>query len=440
MTTPIADFVAAYAASDTARLHMPGHKGRGGRLSFAQDITEISGADALYAASGIIAESEQNAAALFGSAKTLYSVEGSSQCIRAMLFLASGGEAHPHFLAARNAHQAFLYGAALLDASVTWLPPGERASLCAADVPAEQLDAALKACAEAPNAVYITSPDYLGNTADIAALAEVSHRHGVPFLVDNAHGAYLKFLAGSRHPLDLGADGCCDSAHKTLPVLTGGAYLHIAARAPDYWRERAKDAMALFGSSSPSYLILASLDRCNAFLASTGPAEIRAAAARLTRLKKALTGEGWGVLESDPLRLTILAPEGMSGVSLAGRLRAAAMEPEYADGDHLVCMFTPANPEGDYVRLARALGTAPCAPKTPETLSSGLPEQVISIRAALFAASETVPVPAAVGRIAAAPSVACPPCIPLVMAGERITKETAALAERYGIRSLRVVR
>ena len=440
MTTPIADFVAAYAASDTARLHMPGHKGRGESLSFAQDITEIRGADALYTASGIIAESEKNASRLFGSAKTLYSTEGSSQCIRAMLFLASNGKAQPHFFAARNAHQAFLYGAALLDARVTWLLPAGRESLCAALLTPEQLEEALGQCREMPDAVYITSPDYLGNTADIASLADTAHRRGVPLIVDNAHGAYLKFLEESLHPLDLGADLCCDSAHKTLPVLTGGAYLHIAARAPKIWRERAKDAMALFGSSSPSYLILASLDRCNAFLASGGPAEIRDAAARLTRLKKALTGEGWGVLESDPLRLTILAPEGMSGVSLAGRLRAAAMEPEYADGDHLVCMFTPANPEGDYVRLARALGTAPCAPKAPEALPCRALEQVMSLREALFAASETVPVPAAVGRIAAAPSVACPPCIPLVMAGERITKETAALAERYGIRSLRVVR
>ena len=109
-------------------------------------------------------------------------------------------------------------------------------------------------------AVYITSPDYLGGVQDIAALAEVCHARGVPLLVDNAHGAYLKFLSPSRHPLDLGADMCCDSAHKTLPVLTGGAYLHVAKGAMAAYEAEARHSLAVFGSSSPSYLILQSLD------------------------------------------------------------------------------------------------------------------------------------------------------------------------------------
>ena len=102
--------------------------------------------------------------------------------------------------------------------------------------------------------MYVTSPDYLGGQSDVAALAEVSHRHGVPLLADNAHGAYLRFLSPSRHPMDLGADLCCDSAHKTLPVLTGGAYLHVGRAAPEPFRENARRALALFGSTSPSYL------------------------------------------------------------------------------------------------------------------------------------------------------------------------------------------
>ena len=102
--------------------------------------------------------------------------------------------------------------------------------------------------------MYVTSPDYLGGMQDVAALAEVCHRYGTLLAVDNAHGAYLRFLRPSRHPLDLGADLCCDSAHKTLSVLTGGAYLHIARTAPTSLAENAKEALALFGSTSPSYL------------------------------------------------------------------------------------------------------------------------------------------------------------------------------------------
>ena len=234
--TPIADFVRDYAASDTSRLHMPGHKGRGPLGCEGLDITEIAGADELYEAEGIIARSEANTARLFGSAGSWYGTEGSSQCIRAMVFLAlqaaPKGSQRPVLLAARNAHKALLYAAALLDIDVEWLwpPEGPDASLCACPVSPAALTAALDKLEQAgrrPFGVYLTSPDYLGGVQDIAALAPVCHGRGIPLLVDNAHGAYLRFLpGGSRHPLDLGADLCCDSAHKTLPVLTGGAYLH----------------------------------------------------------------------------------------------------------------------------------------------------------------------------------------------------------------------
>ena len=132
MTTPILDFVRAYAAGSSVRAHMPGHKGvpRLGCEPF--DITEIAGADALYEADGIIAKSEEHATALFGTNRTLYSTEGSSQCIRAMLFLAATRKKSPgraRILAGRNAHKAFLYAAALLDLDVEWLWPSVMPSL-----------------------------------------------------------------------------------------------------------------------------------------------------------------------------------------------------------------------------------------------------------------------------------------------------------------------
>jgi len=270
MNTPIADFVHLYASDGKARLHMPGHKGRAFLGCEAYDITEIAGADALYEADGIIAESEKNASSLFGTARTLYSTEGSSQCIRAMLCLcltcrASG--ASDTILAARNVHKSFVFAAALLGFRIQWLWPGQMTSLCACEVSAAALEQALSSMDTPPAAVYITSPDYLGGMADIRALADVCHRHGTVLAVDNAHGAYLRFLSPSLHPMDLGADICCDSAHKTLPVLTGGAYLHISPSAPGAFAAQAKQAMALFGSTSPSYLTLASLDLCNAYIA-----------------------------------------------------------------------------------------------------------------------------------------------------------------------------
>ncbi|MBQ3270376.1 MAG: arginine decarboxylase, partial [Clostridia bacterium] len=142
ITTPILDFVRNYAASGAARLHMPGHKGAGPLGCEALDITELDGADDLYAPAGIIAESERNASRLFG-AQTYYSAEGSSLAIRAMLFLALDGRApggeRPLVLAGRNAHRAFLSAAALIDFDVRWLHPSDAYQRC--DVSAGDVDA-----------------------------------------------------------------------------------------------------------------------------------------------------------------------------------------------------------------------------------------------------------------------------------------------------------
>ena len=303
MTTPIVDFVRSYAKSGTSRLHMPGHKGQK-LLGFEDaDITEIKGADELYEAEGIIAESEANATKLFGTAHTYYSTEGSSQCIRAMLCLAlqaAPAGQRPVLLAARNAHKALLYAAALLDFDIEWLWPAPEAAgaLCSCPVTAGQLEQALERLSgqrRTPFGVYVTSPDYLGGMQDIAALSKVCDAHGAPLLVDNAHGAYLNFLVGgSKHPMALGAAMCCDSGHKTLPVLTGGAYLHLGLKAPVQDETAVRNALALFGSTSPSYLILQSLDRCNRYLSEGYPLRLYSCCGQLTRLRReqAFVGRG----------------------------------------------------------------------------------------------------------------------------------------------------
>ena len=211
MNTPVVDFVRRYAQQRTTRMHMPGHKGRGPLGCEELDITEIAGADELYEAEGIIAQSEANATQLFGTARTYYSTEGSSQCIRAMLRLAlqmrPAKAGRPVLLAARNAHKALLYAAALLDFDIQWLWPAPDAAgaLCTCPVEPEALASALdelSAEGRTPFGVYLTSPDYLGFVQDVAGLSAVCHAHGLPLLVDNAHGAYLHFLKeGSRHPL-----------------------------------------------------------------------------------------------------------------------------------------------------------------------------------------------------------------------------------------------
>lgn len=444
MNTPVADFVRRYAESGTARLHMPGHKGRAFLGCEALDITEIAGADALYEASGIIAESEENASSLFGTARTLYSTEGSSQCIRAMLHLCLSCRrpgASRTVVAARNVHKAFVFAAALLDFNVVFIHPERMTSLCACEVSPDTLAQVLDSLAQPPAAVYITSPDYLGGMADIAALADVCHQHDTVLAVDNAHGAYLRFLSPSQHPMDLGADICCDSAHKTLPVLTGGAYLHIGKQAPAAFCAQAKQGMALFGSTSPSYLTLMSLDLCNAYLAEGYAEQLARTVDEIQSLRERLCRNGWKLIPSDPLKLTIDAAAcGISGQALAGLLRQKGVECEFADPETLVLMITPQTDRSELLRAEAALGV--CSPQEAVPVALPIPrgQTRMSIREAVFAPHETIPADKALGRVCGSPTVACPPAIPIAVSGEEITREAIALFAHYGIDEIDVLR
>ena len=441
MKTPVCDFVAAYGQSGIARLHMPGHKGKGPLGCEGRDITEIAGADSLYEAGGVIAQSEQNAAALFGAKTTFYSAGGSSQCIGAMLCLALQKSKSRVVLAARNAHKSFLHAAALLDADVRWLWPRPY-SLLACPVTPEMLENALAALPEAPAAVYITSPDYLGNVQPVAALAKVCHAHGAPLLVDNAHGAYLHFLPAPAHPLDEGADLCCDSAHKTLPVLTGGACLHLGHGLLKTEEGEVRAALSLFGSTSPSYLILQSLDACNRYLAGEARPKLAACVRAVEALKADLAAQGWAVAESEPLKVTLHASKrGWRGDALADFLRKNGVECEYADPDDLVLMVSPQNSPEDLEKVRAALAAAGQGSEAPQTPPQMVrPRQAMGIRAALLAPAEEVPVTAAAGRVCAAPTVGCPPAVPVVVSGEEISPDAAAVFRYYGIETVRVVR
>ena len=448
MTTPIFDFVKKYAASDASRFHMPGHKGKSFLGCENLDITEISGADILSAASGIIAQSEKNASSLFGSAHTFYSTEGSSLCIKAMLALVKrrANCDRVKILASRNVHKSFVYACALLDIDVDWIHPTDAKEIYSYKVSPDMLEQKLKGSTVLPSAFYLTSPDYLGNMSDIKALADICHSYGIPLLVDNAHGAYLSFLEPSLHPLDLGADMCCDSAHKTLPVLTGGAYLHISNNYDVYTPDEVRKAMALFASTSPSYLILQSLDLCNAYLANGYKDRLCECVRKTEDLKQSLRNCGFPPNpNTDPLKVVFSKSIcGYSGKELvhAFFFLNFNIQVELADESNLVLMVTPENSDADFDRLITVISSLqPAYVREEESfIKWEEPVSVMPIRDAIFANSETVPVTAANGRICASPAVAFPPAIPIVVSGEKITEDIVKILQYYKIETIEVIK
>ena len=438
MDTPICDFVSQYIAKDPLRLHMPGHKGTSLLGIEALDITEIDGADSLFEATSIICKSEENAGKLFGC-RTFYSTEGSSLCIRAILYLcmlyAKQQGKKPLIAAARNVHSTFIRAAAMLDLDIHWLYGDREESYLSCVIEPEILDYWLGNADSLPIAVYLTSPDYLGNVSDIQAISHVCHKHGVLLIVDNAHGAYLKFLPKSKHPIDLGADLCCDSAHKTLPVLTGGAYLHISNHAPQLFTNLAKQALAMFGSTSPSYLILQSLDTANKYLFHVYPERLESFLPACSQVKAELAEQGYSFIGSEPLKLTIhCRAYGYTGIELTQRLKEANIHVEFSDPDYLVLMLTPEIGITGLEKLKTALKEIPRKQALCKTSPAPLPgKQIMTPRQAVFCSCEIIPVTESLGRVLASPSVSCPPAVPIVVCGEQIDENAIACFTYYGI-------
>ena len=441
MKTPIVSFLKSYQEKSPVRMHMPGHKGAGILGFEGMDLTEIYGADELFAAEGIIKESEQNASSLFGC-PTYYSTQGSTLCIQTMCTIlcqdAKSKGKKPKILAGRNAHRSFIHAAALLDFEIEWLYGNSDYLSCKID--AEDLEKAI--IESLPTAVYLTNPDYLGNLLDIQSLASVCKKHNVLLAIDNAHGAYLRFLEPSLHPIDLGADLCCGSAHKTLPVLTGGAYLHLSDSLNQVWKNDVKHFMEYFSSTSPSYLIMASLDATNEVLDTTFKKSLSECIQRVDGLKNTLTQHGYTILFGEPMKITISTKEfGYTGNEIANLLMECDIYPEFYDSDYIVLMPSPYNTKDDLKRLETCLcgiDRKPILINKPPKLEQS--KKAMNVRQALFSSSITLDVSKSLGQVCSSVTVSCPPAILPVIPGEVISESSIEVMKYYGIETVRVVK
>lgn len=432
-----------YINKEMASFHTPGHKGT---KIFDQpiwdlDLTELPETDSLYEASGVLFKAEERVKKLFGSNKSLISSGGNTLCIQTMIRLASLDK--KPIIAGRNIHRSAVGAMALLGIQPEWVVPEYDKDInLPGGINPENITNRLDKIG-IPSAVYITSPNYHGMLSDIKSIAKECRKRDSLLLVDNAHGTHLKFLKNSLHPLDLGASMSADSAHKTLPVLTGGAWLHIKEQ---NLVDRAKEAMALFGSTSPSYPIMCTLDICTHYLMAQGKKDFSELVEKTKKIKNTAIEKGFIVSKGmcDPTRITFSArPIGYTGNALAQYLRANGVEPEFSDENYVVLIPSPFNSNEDWKRLEKSIINL----KPKKTLNFSrqpdkitLPEAHMTIREAVFAKHKKVSLENSIGKVAGEIICPCPPGIPIVMPGEVIGNFEKELLILYGISEIHVVK
>jgi lysine decarboxylase len=446
---PFLESLAAEKARWQTSFHMPGHKGTlaphpalldywGGNIHPA-DLVEINGIiDYLHAPKGALLAAQHLAAAAYGADHTFFLINGSTVGnIGAIMSAASDGQT---VIMARASHRSVYGGVALSGAMPVYIAPEEHPEIgFPLAVRAEAIAALLKAHAPVA-AIHITSPNYYGAQSDTAAIRALAHAHGAALLVDEAHGSHLGFHPGlPASATHLRADMVIQSTHKTQGALTQCSMLHCNDSG-HVNLARVAQVLALLQTSSPSSILLASLDAARMQMATQGPALLGTALALAHEARAAIRQiEGlWcygdeligvnGIHAYDPTKLIIRVTGcGLSGFAAYDRLRYDfGIDAEFADLRQVIASITIGDTAASVQKLVDALRQIAAEARPAHTAEAviapppGLPEIVISPRAAYFAPSRAIPLAEAAGHIVAENIIPYPPGIPLLVPGERI--------------------
>lgn len=448
---PYLDALHDFADRGARRYHVPGHKGQGEGSSLSTRLIEALPIDLPAAIDGIdigerptpLERAQELAASAWGAARTWFLVNGASEGNHiACLALAQAGE---RLVVQRNVHSSVVHGMVLAGSRPTFVDPVVDAEHAIAHcVTPAALDATL---AETPDAVaaMLVSPTYFGASADLSGLVEVCRRHGVPLLVDEAWGGHFRFHPGMpEDALSAGADLVVSGTHKTMGSLTQSAMLHLGRDCPDWLATGIDRSLAIVRSTSPSSLLLGSLDGARRDASLRAPAWIETAIGEVASLRDSLrslpgvdvldeqlTGRP-GVHAFDPLRVVIdVSRTGISGFALADEVRRQAdLHLELADHRLLVAHLGVGEAvERGGRELVAALKSA-CEslsagedPAPPVPVSAPRGELVMTPREAFLAPHDVVSVGAAPGRVSAESIVVYPPGVANVMPGELLTSE-----------------
>lgn len=447
---PLLEALKNCAQSQHAAFYAPGHK-RGVGISksladflgikvFAADLPELPELDNLFAPEGVIKEAQQLAAEAFGAEQTWFLINGSTAgIIAAILATCAPGE---KIILPRNVHRAAISGLILSGAVPIFINPEYNSEWEIANtITPASLALALEQHPDA-KAVMVLSPTYWGVCADIEALASITHKYNIPLIVDEAHGAHFGF-----HPdlppsaLSCGADLTIQSTHKVLGAMTQASMLHIQGKR--IIRERINQSLQLVQTTSPSYLLLASLDAARQQIALQGEIlmaqTLQLADEARARISEISGLSVWqppkqktpGFFAFDRTRLTVsVADLGLTGYEADTILRKElGVTAELPSHRHLTFIISFGNTPADIDRLVQGFTILsknyrrlPLAP-SPCFSFSLLSSLSLSPRQAFNAATETLPISECVGRVSAEIVCAYPPGIPILMPGEMILAE-----------------
>jgi len=360
------DKLKSFGQSDAYPFHMPGHKRRGMDFEnpYQIDITEIEGFDNLHHAQGILKEAEERAAHLYGSEETYFCVNGSTAGI--LSAISACVPCGSRILMARNCHKAAYHAVFLRQLEVTYIYPQKVGQLgINGGLLPEKVEEMLIKYPDI-RAVFITSPTYDGIVSDVGGIAEAAHRHHVPLIVDEAHGAHFGFHEYfPESSVKQGADIVIHSLHKTLPCLTQTALVHVNGKLAD--RAALRDYLGIYQTSSPSYVLMASMDSCVGLLRERGEElfesyvkrlkEFRERAQALHRIRVADIERRADIYDVDMSKIIISDIKGkIPGNELYERLRCEyGLWLEMAAGRYALAMTSVMDTREGYDRLVRAL-------------------------------------------------------------------------------------
>lgn len=456
----------SYGQSDYYPFHMPGHKRNRASSAddflFERDITEISGFDNLHHAEGILKEAQEYAAQIYGTKKCFFSVNGSTAALLAAVSASvnKGGK----ILVARNCHKAVYHALYLRELQPVYIYPHEDQRLgINGGISPERVERYLEENTDV-QAFLLTSPTYDGVVSDIKTIAEVVHRHKIPLIVDEAHGAHLPYANHGANQEETclpysavreGADIVIQSLHKTLPCLTQSAAFHICSDRVSV--KKIERALHIFETSSPSYVLMAGMDLCVRYMQGEGKKKLQMLTDRLQLFYE--RSESWKQLwflypkikSADMIGIPIADYTkivfGAKGYKNAGRklheiLRDRYhLQPEMSAPDYVILMTMLTDTEEGFLRLEAALSEIndelECGSLVWERTTSAYPSAFVPLELVMLpleaAEAPVIQVPffESVGKISAETVYVYPPGCPFLMPGEKISEELLEIVRYY---------